>query len=371
MLSLGAGLLLRSFVAVLWQTDFGFKPDHVVSLRVVMPHGRYAQPADFIAQVVQRAAALPGVVSAGAVDNLPLSGSHNSSFFQITGQPPFPPASKPTTEVRLATPGYFAAIGTPLRAGRLMNEQDNAQAPPVALVNEAFAARYFPGRSAVGQRLDFGSGTPVEIVGIIANVMNDDLDNLAEPGVYQPHAQWPRESMSLVVRSELAQAQLVGALRQELAALDPNLPLSQVKTLDEIVRERSSPKRVMTALLGVFALIALALATVGLYAVMSYAVTQRTNEIGIRMALGAQTQDVLRLILRQGLQLALLGMTLGLLGALALNRVLAQILYGVTATDPLTVGLVVGLFALVAGLACSVPALRATKVDPMAALRHE
>ena len=370
-LSLSGGLLLRSLVAVLWQTDFGFKPDHVVSLRVVMPHGRYAQPAEFIAQVIQRAAALPGVVSAGAVDNLPLSGSRNSSFFQIAGQPPFPPESKPVTDVRLATPGYFAAIGTPLRAGRLINEQDNAHAPPVALVNEAFAARYFPGRSAIGQRLDFGGGAPAEIVGIVANVINDDLDSLAEPGVYQPHSQWPRESMSLVVRSELAPEQLVGALRQELAALDPNLPISQVKTLDEIVRERSSPKRFMTALLGVFALIALALANVGLYALMSYAVTQRTNEIGIRMALGAQTHDVLRLILGQGLRLVLFGLTLGLLGALALNRAMAQMLYGVTSTDPLTMGLVVGLFALAAGLACSLPALRATKVDPMAALHHE
>ncbi len=370
-LLLGAGLLLRSFVLVLWQTDFGFKPDHVVSLRVVMPHGRYAQSAEFIAQVVSRAAALPGVVNAGAVDNLPLSGKHNSSFFQIVGQAPLPLESKPTTDVRLVTPGYFAAIGTPLRAGRFINEQDNAQALPVALVNEAFAARYFPGRPAVGQRLDFGGGAPVEIVGIVANMMNDDLDSLEEPGVYQPHAQWPRESMSLIVRSALAPAQLVGTLRQALTALDPNLPISQVKLLDEIVRERSSPKRVLTALLGIFALLALALATIGLYAVMSYAVAQRTNEIGIRMALGAQTRDVLRLVLGQGSKLVLLGLTLGLLGTLSLHRLLARILYGVTATDPLTFGLVIGLFALVAGLACAVPALRATKVNPLLALRHE
>ncbi len=374
MLLIGAGLLLRSFIIVIWQTDFGFNPAHVISLRVVMPKDRYKEPAqraELIQQLIRRTTALPGVVSAGAVDNLPLSGNHNSSFFQIVGQPPFPQASMPSTDVRLATPSYFAAIGTPLRTGRFFTEQDNAQAPLVALVNEAFAARYFLGRTAIGERLNFGNDKPVEIIGIVANVMNDNLDDLAEPSVYQPHAQWSRETMSFVVRGELAPTQLVNAIRQELTALDPNLPISHIKTMDERIRERSSPQRVITVVLGAFALIALVLATVGLYAVMSYAVAQRTNEIGIRMALGAHARDVFRLVLGQGLKLTLLGLALGLLGAFALSRVLSRVLFGITATDGLTFTLVVGIFALVAGLACYIPARRATKVDPMVALRCE
>ncbi len=372
-LLIGAGLLIRSFMTVL-QTDFGFDANNTISLRVVLPKDRYAKPdqrINLIQQLLTRVRALPGVRGVGAVDTLPLSGRRNESSFQIVGQPPFPPATQPHSQVSVATPGYFSAVGTPLRSGRLFTDRDTAQAPPVALVNEAFAAKYLAGRTAIGERLLFGGGSPVEIVGVVANVMNEDLDDPAEPGIYQPYDQRDPAAVSLVIRTQADPTAIVGAMTRELAALDPTVPISGVKTLNEMVRERSSPKRIVTVMLTVFALVALTLATVGLYAVTSYAVAQRTRELGIRLALGAQARDIFTMVIRQAMTLTVLGLVLGLAVTLAISRVLAQMLYGVSATDPLTFAVVLALFALVSGLACYVPARRAMKVDPLVALRHE
>jgi putative ABC transport system permease protein len=228
---------------------------------------------------------------------------------------------------------------------------------------------FFPGQEALGERLQFGGDETLEIVGVVADVKNDDLEERADPAVYVPYAQAPWRTMNLIVHTTQEPLVLARAVRGEVSALDRTLPVSRVKTLQQMIDERSSSKRVLTWTLGVFALAALLLAAVGIYAVMSYAVTQRTYEIGVRMALGARERDVLRLIVAQGLKLTLIGVIVGLAGALALTRALTFFLFGVTATDPLTFVAVALLLAGVALVACWIPARRAAKVDPLIALR--
>jgi putative ABC transport system permease protein len=374
-LVIGAGVFVRSFIEIL-RADLGIKPDGVVTMNLELPREKYSDEQrrrDFFQQLIQRIEALPGVTSAGGVDMLPMIGSSNGSLFQIVGQPAFEKGKEPPAEVRIVTPGYFAAIGTDLRKGRLFNARDDAQAPHVVLVNEDFAERYLKGSDAVGRQLRFGGAksAPLEIIGVVANVMNEDLDGLEEPGVYFPFAQSPSPRMTLVIRAPGAHTRIAPTVRESLAAIDPRLPLTEIKAMEQVVYERRSPKEVMMWTLLVFAVIALIMAAVGTYAVMAYAVAQRTHEIGVRMALGALPADILNLVLRRGLLLILLGVGLGLAGAFALTRAVAGLLYKVTATDPLTfigVSLLLGLVAL---LACYVPARRAMKVDPMVALRCE
>lgn len=374
-LLIGAGLFVRSFIQIL-RADLGVKPDNVVTMNLELQRDKFPearQRRDFYQQLLSHVEALPGVTGAGAVDVLPMSDSRNSSKFQIIGQPAVEKGKEPYTEIRVVTPGYFAAIGTELRKGRLFNAQDDAQAPRVVLVNEAFAARYLKGSDAIGQRLRFGDamGSSFEIAGVVANVMNAEMNDLMEPGVYFPFAQHPSLQMTLVIRAPGAHTQIIPAVRNELAALDPRLPLSDVKTMEQVVYERRSPREVMMWMLVIFGLMALLMAMVGTYAVMAYSVAQRTHEIGVRVALGALPADILRIVLRRGLALALLGIGLGLGGAFALTRALGQLLYGVTATDPLTFIGIPLLLILVAFVACYVPARRATKVDPIRALRYE
>jgi putative ABC transport system permease protein len=382
MLLIGAGLVIRSFIKIL-DTDLGFNPDNAMAMYIALPQGRYTQSEqrlNLYQELEQRVAALSGVAAVGLTSGVPPGGWGRGSF-QIVGQPGVSKSEQPTAGVQIASPGYFAAVGTPLRAGRLFTAQDDAHAPRVVLVNEALARRHFAGRaaieSAIGQRLTLDNGPPYEIVGIVANTMNRDLDDAAEPVIYQSLAQRAIPYISLIVRGQHDSSgkenvtQLTSAIRRELAALDANLPISESKTLHEGYRERSSPKRVITALLGVFALLALVMATVGLYAVMSFAVAQRTHEIGVRMALGAQARDIFSFVVKQGLRLISLGILLGLLGAYAVTRFLSQALYGVTATDPLTFALVAGLLLATALAACVIPARRAAQVDPLIALRHE
>jgi putative ABC transport system permease protein len=378
LLLVGAGLLIRSFI-ILLNTDLGFNPDNTLATRIILPEDRYSQPeqiVNFYQELTQRVAALPGVAAVGAVENLP-PGGWETKHFQIVGQPSAPKSAQPTVGVVVAMPGYFAAIGKPLRAGRLFTTQDDAIAPLVALVNEAFARRYFSGGSAIGQRLTLDDGPPNEIVGIVANTMNGSLDDPAEPVIYQPFAQRPNRNMAVIVRGQTNQAeqenvtQVVGAIRRELAALDASLPFTGYAMLHELVRGLISPKRVITVLLGLFALLALVMATVGLYAVMSFAVAQRTHELGIRMVLGAQSGNILRIVVGRGMKLVVLGVVLGLAGALAVTRGLMSLLYGVSATDPWTFAVTPLMLVVVALLACYLPARRATKVDPLIALRHE
>ena len=378
-LLVGSGLLIRSFV-ILLNTDFGFNPDNAVATRIILPEARYTHPeqiVSFYQELTQLVADSPGVAAVGAVDNLSMLTGWPTDYVQIVGRPSVPRSAQSTVGVLVATPGYFAAIGTPLRAGRLFTAQDDANAPRVALVNEALARRYFAGGSAIGQRLTFDGGPPCEIIGVVANTMNNDLDNLAEPGVYKAFAQSPSSNMAVIVRGLPNQTahenvtQAVGALQQGLAAVDASLPFFGSTTLHEAIRERISTKRFITVMLGLFALLALIMTTVGLYAVMSFSVAQRTHEIGIRMALGAQARDVFVIIVKQGLRLVSLGVILGLMGAFAVTRVLSQILYGLTTSDPITYAMVAGLLLTTSLVACLVPARRATKVDPLVALRHE
>ncbi len=372
-LLVGAGLMVRSFVEIM-RTDFGIEPDNVISLWVSLPEADYPSEEkrrNFLNQLLRDVEALPNVAQVGAVNNLPMGGSSNISNFQIEGQPPFPKESEPHADVRLATPRYFDAIGTKLRRGRLFNEGDAVGTTPVAVINEALAARFFPGRNPIGARMSFG-GPTVQIVGIVSNVMNDDIDDPAEPGAYFPYSQrtsW--DHFTLVARAQSDPTQLVGAIRDRIAALDPNLAVSNIKTLDQAVFERTSPKRMMMWMMIIFGLMALAMAAMGTYAVMAYAAAQRTREIGIRVALGAQPRDILRLILGQGLRVTTLGIALGLAGAFGLSRALGDLLYGVSATDPVTFLGIPAVLIAVSLLACFLPARRATRVDPMIVLRDE
>jgi putative ABC transport system permease protein len=374
-LLIGAGLMVRSFVEMM-RADLGIKPENVLALQISLPRESYEDNSKKIAfydQLLARVGVLPGVVKAGAINIVPFSSNYQSSNFQIIGRPPFAKGQEPDAEVRVTTPDYFEAIGTGLRRGRLFNFQDDANATRVVLINEAFAKKFLPGEEPIGQRLNFGGGEKEtqEIIGIVADVKNDDLDEAVEPIAYSPYAQHPWSNISLIIRGTQEPTRLASAVRSEVQALDPNLPVSNITPLDQMIYERTSPKRLMTYILAVFALIALLLASIGVYGVMSYAVTQRTQEIGVRMALGAQALDVLKLVVKHGMTMALVGVAIGLAGAYALTRLLANLLFKVTPTDLATFAVVTIALIVVALVACYIPARRATKVDPLVALRYE
>jgi putative ABC transport system permease protein len=374
-LLIGAGLMVRSFVEML-RADLGIKPENVLALQISLPRDSYEDKSKklaFYEQVLARVGALPGVVKAGAVNIVPFSSGDQSSTFQIIGRPPFPQGHEPDAQARVTTPDYFDAIGTALRRGRLLNAQDDANATRVVLINEAFAKKFLPGEEPIDQRIDFGGGEKEvrEIIGVVADVKNDDLDEQPDPSVYLPYSQNVLPTMSLIIRATQDPTRLAPAVRSEVRAIDPSLSVSNVNTVSQMIDERISPKRLMTYILAVFALCALLLASVGIYGVMSYAVTQRTQEIGIRMALGARALDVLKLVVTNGMSLALIGVGIGLAGAFALTRLLASLLFHVTPTDAVTFAGVSISLIVVALLACYIPARRATKVDPLVALRYE
>jgi putative ABC transport system permease protein len=371
-LLIGEGLMIRSFVAML-RGDVGFNPQSVLSFQLWRDGSKYseAQKRDFYDQLLKRLESLPGVVAAGATNILPMSGNRTDNTFEIVGRP-FEKGKAPAADYRVVTPGYFSAVGMSLRRGRGFAAGDSEQAPGVVIINETFARRFFSNQEAIGQRIiPGGADKPMEIVGVVGDVKDRDLDRVPSPGFYVPHAQDPWADMGVALRVSAEPTALTAAARDEVMKLDPAQPISNLKTLERMIHERTAPKRLMTATMGVFAAIALLLAGVGLYAVMAYTVSQRTHEIGVRLALGARGGDILRLITWQGLKLTLVGLALGVVGAFALTRFMAPLLYGVTATDPLTFILISFSLAGVAMLACWIPARRATKVDPMIALRCE
>jgi putative ABC transport system permease protein len=374
-LLIGAALMVRSFVELL-RADLGIKPENVLAMQISLPPDSYEDSSkreQFYQQFLRRVEALPGVTNVGAISIVPFSSSNNSNNFQIVGQPPFSKGEEPYVEVRVTTPGYFGAIGTPLRRGRLFTAQDDAKAGRVILVNETFAKRFLPNKEPVGQRLRLGNydKDTQEIIGVVADVQDDDLDGTVDPTSYMPYSQKLNRTMNLIIRGTQDPTQVVSAVRSEVRALDPLLPVSNVKTVSQMIDERISPKRLLTYILAVFALCALLLASIGIYGVMSYAVTQRTHEIGIRMALGARAADVLKLVVRNGMSLAFVGVAIGLAGAFALTRLLGSLLFRITPTDKFTFGGVAMCLILVAFLASFIPARRATKVDPLVALRDE
>ncbi len=371
----GAGLMIKSFLR-LQAVAPGFDPGHVLTMQLSLPESKYAaapQVAAFYGQLVERVAALPGVRAAGAISRLPLAGDRSTSGLLVEGRPS---AAGQQEEVhfRVVTSDYFRALNIPLRAGRELGERDKPDAPQVVLINETMAHKYWPGADPIGKRVKLGpnaQGDWIAIAGVVGDVRNFGLDIDAKPEVYAPYQQSPQGRMRLVLRVNGDPLSLVPAVRAAVRSLDPELPFSQVATMEQLLARSVAQRRLSVVLLGVFAGTALLLAALGLYGVMAYTVTQRTHEIGLRMALGAQAADVLRLILKQGLALAVIGVGVGLVAALALTRVLASLLYGVSTTDPLTFVGVPLLLIMVALIACYIPARRATKVDPMVALRYE
>jgi putative ABC transport system permease protein len=374
-LLIGAGLLVRSFIK-LRNTDPGFDPRNTLTASLSLAPVRYAkdeQVNQFYDQLIERVRALPGVEAVGAVAPLPLSGNGMSYSFIITDRPEPPPGQGLSASARFVTPGYFRAMGIPLRRGRLFTEQDRADAPAVLVVNDAFARRYFSGEEVLGKRLRLGFGRlEGEIVGVVGDVRGNSLSTPGIPEYYIPQSHAASGDMSLVVRTSTTDpAALTPAVRDVVRQMDKDQPLYEVRTMGALVSRSMARQRFSTTLIGVFAALALALAAVGIFSVMSYSVAQRRHEIGIRMALGAQSRDILRMVLGRGMTLTLVGVGLGLAASYGLTRLMSSLLFGVSATDPLTFGGVAVLLASVALLACYAPARRATKVDPMVALRHE
>ena len=379
-LLIGAGLMIRSF-AKLSHVDPGFDPDHVFTMGVALLPSKYpddGRVASFYSQLLERAAATPGVASAGAISDLPFSGSNTSDSFTIEGRPPVAKEEEPSTEYRVVTPRYFESMGIPLVSGRDVAWTDTKQAPNVVVINQAFARRHFAGESPLGHRLRLQGQErdPLLIVGVVGDVRHIGLDEQPLPEAYVPFLQDPlsetyQRSMTIVARTQSDPGAVAASLRATVTSLDKSLPVFAFKPMTEYLRDSLARRRFNLILLTAFGVVALALAAVGIYGVISYGVTQRTHEIGIRMALGAEKGDVLLLVVRQGMIMALGGVAIGLLASLALTRLMETLLFDVSVTDPLTFAGIALLLTSVALLACFVPARRAAKVDPLVALRYE
>ncbi|HZQ19087.1 MAG TPA: ABC transporter permease [Terriglobales bacterium] len=376
-LLVSAGLLLKSFWRLIHVAP-GFQTEHVVTAKLSLTgpsYGRYGDAqarAQFWRQFEERASALPGVEAVGATSELPLSGQHNDDPFHIPGRT-YGPSEFDDAQFRQVTPGYLSAMRIPLIAGRWMNEQDDVHSPGVVVVNQAFVKKFFDGRNVIGQPLQLmGDPQPTrEIVGVIGDIRHVALSEPDWPEMYAPFAQFAPPTMNIVVRAAANPMNLASALRTQVSAVDRDITLSAFSSMDEVLAESVSQPRFSSQLLGAFALLALLLAAVGLYGLMAFAVTQRRIEIGIRMALGARREDVLKLILRHGSKLAIAGIGIGLIASLAVTRVLSGMLFAVTPGDPETYMAIALLLVVVALLACYIPARRAAKVDPMVALRYE
>jgi putative ABC transport system permease protein len=368
-LALGTGLLLNSF-ARLMMVDPGVRINGVTAAIV--------GPADvaFFRQVIERLEKIPGVDAAGSSNGLPLTQGGNAAYLKIEGRPQTTandPAMLTTTHV--VSSDYLRTLGVQLRRGRLLTTHDTATTVPVVIINESAAQRFWNGADPIGKRLSFGRPEGQEawrqVVGIVKSTRHFGIEKEPQPEVYVPAEQEPWPVALLFLRSSLPQAEIAKAIRQTVAEVDKNRAIPLIIPMEDLLSDSVSMQRFSLLMLGGFSALALMLAIMGVYGVVSYTITQRTPEIGIRVALGAQSRDVMRMILTQGLKPVIIGSVAGLIAALALGRVLSHLLYGVTATDPLTFTIVVLLLSSVALLACYLPARRAMKVDPMIALRNE
>ena len=381
-LLVGAGLMLRSF-SRLRSVDPGFRTDHALTLRVSLPvpEGRISEAdADrfmsFFGRALDRLSELPGVTAAGASNMIPLDGNGTDRLIEIEGYVPRDTSDMPGAQNRQATPGWFAAMGIPLIRGRLIERSDDEKTARVLVVSESFANRYFANGDAIGKRIRLGKLTAdfpwATIVGIVGDVRGFALDEPPLPTMYWPVAQIRETpSLAIVVRTENDPAALASAVRDAISQIDRAQPIYDMQTLDQLVAKSLDQRRFTLTLMVLFGVIALVLSAIGIYGVMAFAVTQRTQEIGIRMALGARAIDVLKMVVGSGMFLAAIGVAVGLIGAFALTRLMASLLFGVSPTDLMTFGLVTTGLLMVAFLACYIPARRATKVDPLVALRYE
>jgi putative ABC transport system permease protein len=376
-LLIGSTLMIRSFLR-LQAVDPGFGTENLLTLRVSLPAAKYSEDNQVVAfhrQALERLRSLPDVRSVGAVSALPFGGNLGArTSFWIEGRPAPPPGQELSTDVRVTDENYFQTMGIPVRAGRTFTEQEAREDRRTILINETMARQHFPGENPLGQHLKvqmMPDPQPMEIVGVVADAKYKTLDGPAFPMVYWAHPQLVYNEMTYVVRTNGDPMNLAAAARREIQTIDKDQPIADVRTMQSWMDELTARSRFGTLLLGIFAALALVLAAIGIYGVMSYSVTQRTHELGIRIALGAQTRDVLKLILGRGFALTLVGIALGLGASFALTRVMSSLLYGVSATDPMTFGGLALLLAAVALLACYIPTRRAMKVDPMVALRNE
>jgi putative ABC transport system permease protein len=377
-LLIGAGLLIKSLF-LLRDVKTGFHPENLLTMRLELPEARYKEipkQMQFRNSLIEAVNSLPGA-QAALISELPLSGNRLNHNFVIEGRPALAPGTEPDIETRSVTHDYFRTMGIPLQNGRQLTAQDREGATFVGMINESAAREYFPNENPVGARIRWARGSKdkwITIAGVVGDVKHFGLGLPEQSAVYtlyeqqdQPWKRW----MYLVVRSQSDAAAMTTAVKEKIRSLDPQLPATNVNLMTEVMAESLAAQQFNMLLLGLFAMVALLLAVVGIYGVISYSVSQRTHEIGIRMALGAQTRDVLRLVLTQGLRLAVTGVALGLIAAFALTRVMESLLFGVSATDPLTFASIALLLAGVALLACFVPARRAAKTDPMVALHYE
>jgi len=385
-LLVGALLLVKSLDRLL-QVNPGFQPEHVLTMQIALPSIKYSPThteSEFYRPLLENVRRIPGVQATGLISELPIQGGTTNSF-QVGGRPQVSPSEEPFAEARAASPDYFGALGIPLIRGRYLTEHDDVDAPLVVVINKALADQYFPNEDPLGKRLLFDlnlkTSVPLSIVGVVGSTRQHGLAEPPGPEMDISFLQAPKmgplatrfwvQTMSLVVRTTGDPTAVASAVREAVLNVDPDQPVFDVNTMEEVISTSLNSRRFDLLLLGSFAALGLVLAVLGIYGVISYGVQQRTHEVGIRMALGAQRRDVLQIVLGEGAKLALIGVAIGLVAALGLTRLLRGLLYAVSATDPATfVGAAI-LLTAVALLACYIPARRATKIDPMVALRHE
>jgi putative ABC transport system permease protein len=377
-LLIGAGLLLRSFVNLL-RVDPGFEKENILALQVFAYGEKYRTPqqrAAFFRDAIERISSIPGVKTAGAVSAVPFLGEDSidiDTTLTVVGRPAPAISQEPTVFVSVATENYFTALGIPLVEGRSFKSADDLNTPPVVLINETLARRYFAGEDPVGKKIFVRLGRPAsrEIIGVVADVRQTGLDSAPRPEVFLPHSQYPFGSMTFIVRASADAASVTAAVKSQIWQIDPHQTFYNVATMDQMVSATLDARRFNLLVIGTFALVALILAAIGIYGVMSFSTSQRTHEIGVRMALGAEGGDMIRLMLKQGATLILAGAGIGLAAAFLLTRFISTFLFEVAAFDPATFAGVSVLLTTVALAACYIPARRAARVDPMIALRYE